>query len=250
MAKSSKNLVKLIFRFGLSDGIKLYFQFLKNRLDNIKLQGIKHSFALRPYSSDTMAFNQVFYRKEYKIPFPAKSRVIIDGGANIGLFSIKAKNDFPEARIISVEPDPENFQMLERNLKKYDNVFLENRGLWKKDTKLKVYDKYNNGKWGMIVEEDLISGSIGAISMNSLFQKYAIERVDILKLDIEASEKQVFAEHCETWLPKVKMVLIELHDRIDPECSKNFFAAINKSFKKYTSSQRGENIIITNMDID
>lgn len=236
-------------RFGMWDGLKLYLKFRSGKLENIKVPNVKHPLSLRPSSSDVPTFFQVFLDDEYRIPFSQAPKVIIDGGANIGLFSIKMKNQFPDASIVCVEPDPENFQMLQKNLSQYGGIQYENRGIWNKDTRLKVYDKYDSGKWGMIVEEDLESGSIDAISLDSLFKKYELDRVDVLKLDIETSEKKLFSEGYEKWLPKVKMVIIELHDWMEPGCSKPFFSAINNSFTNYAFTCVGENVVITNLDI-
>jgi hypothetical protein len=85
--------------------------------------------------------------------------------------------------------------------------------LWSKETGLKVYDKYQFGKWGMIVEEATLDANVKAISMNYLLKKYNIEFVDILKLDIEASEKKLFTENFKEWLPKIKMIVIIVYSR-------------------------------------
>ena len=249
MKEKIKSLLKFIRSFGVWDGVPLYLHFYTGRVKNIKVPGIKHPVSLRPKSSDIPTFDQVFLNNQYNLKPIQKPKVIIDGGANIGLFAIKMKNLFPETKVICIEPDPENFQMTQKNLSPYTDVFFENSGIWFKDTKLKVYDKYNSGKWGMVVEEDVVAGNINAISLNSLFEKYAIDYVDVLKLDIETSEKQLFSENYEIWLPKVKTIIIELHDWIEPGCSKPFFVAINKCLNHYNYTHFGENVIITNLDI-
>ncbi len=91
---------------------------------------------------------------------------------------------------------------------------------------LKVYDKYNMGKWAMVVEETKTEGNVSAISINELLEKYQLDRIDILKVDIETSEKVVFSDNYEQWLPKTKMILIELHDWMEPACAQPFFNAI------------------------
>lgn len=244
-----KALYKFTLKFGKWNGFALWHKFYTGNYSNIKLPHIKHSIFLRANTSDIPAFLDVFLKDEYKIKFAQKPKIVIDGGANIGLFSIKMKNEFPDAKIIAIEPDLENFQLLQKNLLHYENIHYENCGIWYKDTKLKVYDKFDTGKWGMVVEEDLIDGNISAISIKSLLEKYAIENVDVLKLDIETSEKQLFSENYEDWLPKVKMIIIELHDWIEKGTSKPFFTAINKSFKNYSYSHCGENVIIVNEDL-
>lgn len=249
MIRAIKILLKFLVKFGIYRGLFLYLKFLLGRVNHIKLPNVRFSFSLRKHTSDIPTFEQVFLFDEYKVDFINKPSVIIDGGANVGLFAIKMKNDFPESKIICIEPDGDNFAMLQHNLSKYKGVFFENCGLWHKNTKLKVFDKYNLGKWGMFVEEDLVAGTISAISIQALLEKYSISCIDVLKLDIEASEKQLFSEGYEEWLPKVKTIIIELHDWMKPGCSKPFFTAINKCFSNYSFSQIGENVVISNHDL-
>jgi FkbM family methyltransferase len=216
----------------------------------INLPKIQYPFYLRKDTSDIPTYHQVFVENQYaKMNLTTSPKVIIDGGSNIGLFTILMKNIFPNTKIIAIEPDVENFQMMLKNLSNYNNVYLENAGIWYKDTKLKVYDKYNLGKCGMIVEEDL-NGNINAISMNYLINKYSIDRIDILKLDIETSEKQLFSENYENWLPKVKIFVVEIHDRMLTGCGQAFFIAVNKAFNNYEYYISGENTVIINKDIN
>jgi len=249
MKISIKALYKFTTKFGKLNGFTLWYKFYTGNYSTIKLPHLKYPIHLRTNSSDLPAFLDVFVKDEYKIKFIVKPEIVIDGGANIGLFSIKMKNEFPNAKIISIEPDPENFQQLQKNLSNYDNIFYENCGIWDKDTKLKVYDKFDSGKWGMVVEEDLVEGKIDAISIKSLIGKYNLEYIDVLKLDIETSEKQLFSGNYEDWLPKVKMIIIELHDWMEKGTSKPFFTAINKCFKNYSYNHCGENVIIVNEDL-
>jgi FkbM family methyltransferase len=203
---------------------------------------------MRPNTSDVRTFCQLYINKEYDFEF-ARPQVIVDAGANIGFFTLQMKSQFPETKIICIEPDADNFNILKKNTSYYENIFCENCGLWNKNTKLKVYDKYNLGKWGMVVEEDSKNGTIPAISINTIFEKYSLKSIDLLKLDIETSEKQVFLDNYAGWLPKVKTIVIELHDRMEAGSSRPFFEAINKTFSKYNYFVKGENTIIENKDL-
>jgi hypothetical protein len=249
MKHKIKVLFKFISFFGIWHGLKLQLQFVFGYIQSVKLPSFNHPFSLRKNTSDQSTFEQVFLNDEYNLNFIKDPKVIIDGGANIGLFALQMKKQFPNAKIISIEPDPENFQLLQKNLAPYSKVNFENAGLWNKDTQLKVYDKYNCGKWGMVVEEDLENGTIKAMSIDTLIDKYKIDTIDILKIDIETSEKQLFSSNFEKWLPKTKVIIIELHDRMETGCAKSFFSAINKCYTNYTYSTLGENVIITNLDI-
>ena len=80
-------------------------------------------------------------------------------------------------------------------------------------------------------------------------EKMKWRHIDILKLDIETSEKKVFLDNYESWLPKTKMVIIELHDFMEEGCSRSFFTAINKTFTNYEYMIKGENTAIINNDL-
>ncbi len=242
-----KLLVSFCIRYGLWPGLKLYFQVKTGRVDCIKLASVKHPFSLRANTSDIDVFYQVFYNGHYDIEFGNPS-VIIDGGANVGLFAIFMKNKYPNAKIICIEPDSENFGILKKNTVMYDEIYSEQAGLWKYDSVLKTYNKPNAEKWGVVVEEDVENGDIKAMSMQSLFHKYDIEYVDVLKLDIESSEKELFEGDSHEWLGRVKTIVIELHDADKSGCSRSFFEAINAALPRYTFSMKGENVIIENLD--
>ena len=243
-----KIFISFIKCYGIVNGCRLFLKIKFGNINKIKLPGIEHPISLRKGTSDIPAFYQVFLNREYNIAFDESPKIIIDGGANIGLFAIVMKNRYPDAKIICLEPDPENFSQLLKNTSLYKNIICENCGVWNKETRLKVYDKYKFGKWGIVVEENELEGSVFAISMNEVMRKYSLNYIDILKLDIETSEKQVFSDSFEEWLPKIKIVLIELHDWIEKGCSKPFFKAINTSFNDYSFSAKGENVIIINND--
>jgi FkbM family methyltransferase len=244
-----KLVVDFIKAFGLFNGIKLGLQFFLKSTNRLKVPGIKSPLLLRKKTSDYGTFKQVFVDGEYNIPYNFTPETIIDAGANIGLYSILAKNKFANASIICLEPDKENFETLQTNLSHYNRIHFENAGLWNKDIALKAYDKFEAGKWGIVVEESLTEGNVNGVTVNTLMQKYNWQQIDVFKIDIETSEKVVFSTNYESWLPKVKMLIIEFHDWIEPNCSKPFFEAINRCFNSYSFTSKGENVIIINNDL-
>ena len=59
----------------------------------------------------------------------------------------------------------------------------------------------------------------------------------VLKVDIERAERVVFGPGSRTWLPKVKVIVIELHD---DECRDIFLAALRGTSLRYSLSRSGE----------
>jgi FkbM family methyltransferase len=49
--------------------------------------------------------------------------------------------------------------------------------------------------------------------------------VDLLKVDIEGSEAELFSNNVREWLPSIKNIVIELHG---PKCEKSFFGALEE----------------------
>lgn len=244
-----KLLAKFILNFGFFKGLWLFISFQRGAINSIKLPNLKYPISLRQMRSDLVVFYDIFLDHQYNISVK-NAKVIIDCGANIGLFTVLMKNKYPDAKVIAIEPDEENFFELKKNASKYPNVFFENYGIWNTDTKLKVSDKYNRGKWGIVVEEDLVDSNIESISINTLMKKYDIDIIDILKIDIESSEKQLFSGNYEAWLPKVRKIVIELHDGHEEDCSRTFFDAVHKAIPRYKlHTTKGENLIIENLDL-
>ncbi len=201
-----------------------------------------HPIYMRRGNSDFPIFQDVLVDDCYNIDFGFTPKTILDCGANIGMGTIYFANRFPEAKIVAVEPETSNFEMLKMNTQHYSNVCLYCNGIWNKSASLKVEDK-GYGDWGFMVSEvpDGTSGSIKAISIPDIMREQGIDTIDVLKLDIEGSEKELFESGYENWLPFVKVIIIELHDRMREGASKSFFSALTKY--SFSLSHKGENII-------
>ena len=70
--------------------------------------------------------------------------------------------------------------------------------------------------------------------------------VDLLKIDIEGAEKELF-EHPShrDWLGRFRILVVKLHDWLKPRCSMAFFRTI-ASLEEVEKSLSGENMIIVN----
>jgi FkbM family methyltransferase len=238
-----------INRFGKIQGTKLFIQFISNKTNKIKINNIKHFVTLRPHTSDFPLFIEIFVKEKYNVPINFYPSVFIDGGANIGLTTVFFKNKFPHLKIIAVEPDPENFSILQCNVSKYSDVHLIQSGIWNNKIYANLSDN-KQGNWAIRLEETPKNkDSIETITIDEIMCNYNIAVIDILKLDIETAERQLFTSNYSSWLPKTKMIIIELHDRLQRGCAKTFFDAISSTFYNYSFYQKDENSIIINEDM-
>src|SRR5689334_6455602 len=76
-------------------------------------------------------FRQIWVENLYfqkGISLPANS-VVIDGGANIGLFTLYVLHHHPTATVIAVEPAPKTFQVLQSNTSQFATASVHNCAL-------------------------------------------------------------------------------------------------------------------------
>ena len=89
-------------------------------------------------------------------------------------------------------------------------------------------------EWGFMISETPTGtpGAIQAITIPDLMRQQQCDAIDILKIDIEGSEKELFESGYDTWLPKVSTLVIELHDRMREGAALSFFRALtNYNFR-------------------
>jgi FkbM family methyltransferase len=205
----------------------------KKEIHTFQLNGFAHPIHLRTIRADMQSFVNTFIDPYLdKKPYLSDAKFVIDAGANIGFTAVLFANWWPQCKIISIEPDKENYELTLKNTSAYSNITVLNGGLWNKEVKLKIEAGQEDGfvvrevnsDQTQINPENLTLG----ISIDQLLKKYNISQIDFLKMNIEGSEKEIFAENYQTWLPQTKAMLIELHDGKNAGCSKTVFATINR----------------------
>jgi FkbM family methyltransferase len=188
-----------------------------------------HAVRLRLHTSDTMVFGNVFMEEEYSFGLPSSANVIVDAGANIGMTPIYYAKMFPKARIFAIEAERSNFELMLKNIEPYPNITPIHAALWGSEGNISIADPLPGafGSWGFTVSSQ--PGDVRAITISSLMRDFGIDHIDLLKIDIEGSEKEVF-EACD-WQDRFDSIVIELHDRYTPGCSKAVKGALQGLFQ-------------------
>jgi FkbM family methyltransferase len=175
-------------------------------------------------STDTTVLYEILVTEEYSLaPVLDSPKVVVDGGANIGMASAYFLNRYPSTRVISVEPFQAAAALCRKNLEPYGQRATVVQGaIWpvegsvcldpmEEDTRNRVRPS-NSGE----------AASVQAVTMKSLVT-LAGGSVDLLKLDVEGSEREIFGTGAAEWLPEVRNILIELHG---PDCETRVFGAV------------------------
>jgi FkbM family methyltransferase len=191
---------------------------------------LQHPVYARRGTSDLKVFNQIFVAREYRCLDGLKEpRLIIDCGANVGYSAAYFLSVFPGSFVIAVEPDPDNFDMLERNLRPYQGRYMAIRAaVWPRAESLhfKQSSVGLGREWERVVERDdgTHAHRVQAVDIPGLLAHSRYERVSLLKVDIEGAETELFDDPPLPWLDLVDNITIELHGDTARE---SFFAAIN-----------------------
>ncbi|MBO3698541.1 FkbM family methyltransferase [Roseivirga sp. E12] len=241
-----------IRKFGKPKGLALYHKFYTdtkaNRVVDFNVEGYSAKLYLRQETSDVPTFQQIFLNTRYEMELPYVPKTIIDGGANVGFASVFFANKYPNAEVLAVEPDSSNFELVQKNTKEFSNIKALKSAIWGKTSHLRIKNP-DFEKWAFEVEEtdESAEGAFQAYSISDLITQMGWESVDFLKLDIEGSEMNVFTSDYESWLPKVKLLIVELHEKMQPGCTQVFEQAVSRY--SFTKTVSGENLIYINEDL-
>ncbi len=159
---------------------------------------------------------EVFTNHSYYFEAKVTKPTIIDAGAHIGLATLYFKQLYPEAQIIAVEPIPENFALLQKNINENQLSYIEliQAALAPHAGTTTLYRDQENswlssssilpGGWNHTQKTQPIS--VPAITLSSLL----LTPVHLLKLDIEGMEATALLE-ARTHLRMVEHLIVEFH---------------------------------------
>jgi len=230
-------------------GVAIDDQRFAARKISVVVPGSDYDVNLRLRSSDIPTFGQVFVAREYDTPnLPASADAIVDLGANIGLATVFFGLKYPHARLLSVEPDGGNFAVLVGNVAALgDRARCRRAAVWTRDGQVGLRHENDDGSplgaWGVqVAERPDGPGSVADCrTLGTLLDEAGFARVDILKIDIEGAEMEIFAGGAQAWLHRIGFIIIETHDRFRPGSEAAVRAALLPGFEELAGS--GENLV-------
>ncbi len=163
----------------------------------------------------TILYEEIFREQVYRFSTQSEAPLIIDCGANVGMSVLYFKWLYPKARIIALEPDPEIFTTLMKNIRTYNLTDITPLQYAAWDRKTRLFFEQDGGVGGRITsrKNTVKKIEIQAIRLSELINT----NVDLLKIDIEGSEFAVLKD-CEKKLGKVEHLFVEYHShRMRPQ---------------------------------
>ena len=183
------------------------------------------------------------YRVHHLVNSGFAPRIIVDIGAHIGSFTALAAKYFPEASIYSFEPLKEHYRILIRNSRK-GRCYPHNLAVLGFYGAEAGHDIYPSNEFERAYRTRQLSN---AISGEQLFRKLKLPRIDLLKIDCEQAEVNIFREldaidrlkdidvisgewHFETAKSELQSIVGKTHDVdiVDDGMWNHFFATRRK----------------------
>ena len=197
---------------------------------NLALGSANRPFHFRKGSSDEGVIKQIFTQGDYNFGrlrrgrelndlyhriATTKTPLIIDAGANIGASSIYFAYSFPKARVVAIEPEQSNFELLTANTTGAA-VECVHGALASSPGRVGVVDA-GEGYWGFRTGAAGTPGtadapSVNCVTINDIYAAHAQDCAPFMaKIDIEGGESELFSANTE-WVARTPLIVIELHD--------------------------------------
>ena len=151
------------------------------------------------------AYHEIFFQGDYRSLTIRPDDIVLDAGANAGLFSIWAA--LRCRSVISVEPAPETFDLLKLNkrINKATNVLLINKALSDHDGYVTM------GGDGATYKIEQNGAMIPSTTIDSLLAELGLS-VDVVKMDVEGAERLCLPG---SYLQNVREIIVETHSTQD-----------------------------------
>ena len=177
-------------------------------------QGGAEPLMCRPGTTDPKVLWDTFHHRYHLPPRGVRpTGWILDLGANVGYTVAHFCWRYPKARVIAVEMDAENVAVCAQNIAGFQpRCELLHAAVWSADGEV----RYGGDEaWSLRVsalDADAASPakSAPAMTLDNILDRFAVETVDYLKMDIEGAEAVVLREPG-TWAQRVQAMKVEIH---------------------------------------
>ncbi len=160
-------------------------------------------------------YNEIFIEKSYDYPdLGIVDPLIIDIGANTGLFTLRMKELYPKATLLCYEPFLSNFEQLSQNIKlsELENIQLINKGVGGSSRSEKLYINKNNIGGHSLFELEARSNefvNIDIQGIDEVIKGLSQNRIHLIKMDCEGAEYEIIKALDAVLVSKVEIILFE-----------------------------------------
>ena len=171
------------------------------------------------------------FMTQLNLNYNNNNAIVMDIGANIGIYTILLSHIYPKAKIIAIEASPTIFEMLKSNCKlnnllfpSRSNVLLINKAISDKDDiTTEFYEKHsmstmlkefltNLSSTILTNQDELNKRVVRTITIDNLVETIGVNEISLLKIDVEGAEVLALKGAIKTLThKKIKNMVIEYH---------------------------------------
>ena len=163
---------------------------------------------------DVLPTVEVFAMQEYDHPAIVWNKVasVIDCGAHVGSFSLWVTRR-TACHVVAVEPNPKTFMLLRKNVNDLpDRVALRAVAVAGTVEHRTLYDTGYSPSASLLGANNSVgSFTVEAVTLEMLIDQSGFLMVDVLKLDVEGAEQEIFRTVKTETLQKIRVMMIECH---------------------------------------
>ena len=159
---------------------------------------------------------EIYVFKEYDWDCGFVPQTILDLGAHFGDTALYYNAVYPGTKIIAVEPDPINFARLQKNVAAYPNIIPLHCAVGEENGTITLFLAQNGlGHSTALRKENHGSVEVEQVTVATLLSQNGLEKVDLLKFDIEGAEAALFKDSA--LVEKSRAFIGELHFDLSTE---------------------------------
>ncbi|MCC6498804.1 MAG: FkbM family methyltransferase [Anaerolineales bacterium] len=174
-------------------------------------------FWVRVNTSDRLMLWEIWKAKVYddaRLPI-RETDTIVDLGAHIGAFSVRAARLAPRGQVYAYEPSGGNHALLTRNrqLNDVQNLHIENCAVSGVSGQMTLFTPAGNAIMGSLVQNASgFTESVKATTLHEIIVGHDIQKLDLLKVDVEGAEYDIFFGCPDESMAKIQRVAMEFHE--------------------------------------
>lgn len=212
------------------------FGFFKGKKIEYHLRsGVKFLVPVDPHSKIPMV--EVWIYKIYTPPGFSinKKDIVVDIGAHIGAFSVYAAIKATQGKIYAYEPVPENFKLLNHDIKlnNLNNIIPFNLAVSDSKGRKKIYFTDSSATASLFGRRRQRFHPVKSVGLEDVFGDNGLKKINFLKMDCEGSEYDILFNTPKKYLDKIDKVVLEYHEgeftKYKGKDLENFF--LNHNFK-------------------
>ena len=177
-------------------------------------------YRLHANTNEIRMVNEIWIMKVYDplLKWVRDGSVVIDIGANVGIFSIKAGLAAKNVRVFSFEPFSQSFAALRENIQLNgleNNITATHSAVAATKGNLQLFfrpqDPGGVSFYQFGDRRELSSFTVPAITLEEIFSANHIATCDYLKMDCEGAEEQILLQAPKTLFSRIRTITLEWH---------------------------------------